>query len=341
MERSCANLSVLLSENGYDVHLVVLNDDVDYEYKGQLFNLGKYKADNDTQFKRFLRFRKLRRYFRKQKFDYIIDNRIGNNAWREMYYILYIYGLRRRVVYMQHNGNLGIHMPPKGFLSQLLLKYAEAFVGVSEGISTSFNEKYQTTKCSTIYNYLKEIVVSPDDYAFPENYILYLGRLDDDAKNFKLMLESYKRAAVEEKIKLLIMGDGSDKMLLEKYIDEMGLSNDVILRPFSESVYQSLTKARFMLLTSRYEGFPMTIIEALSCGTPVVSVDCNTGPREIIRDEENGLLVENYDSEALATAIRRMVEDESLYQICKGNARKSIDFLKRENISKQWKTVLA
>ena len=85
----------------------------------------------------------------------------------------------------------------------------------------------------------------------------------------------------------------------------------------------------------------MSIIESLALSTPVVAVNCNSGPAEVIQNEWNGLLVENYNPNALAKAMERLINDVDLYDICKANALKSVQHLSVENISKQWNQILA
>ena len=85
----------------------------------------------------------------------------------------------------------------------------------------------------------------------------------------------------------------------------------------------------------------MAIIESLAVGTPVISVDCETGPKEIIQNNFNGLLVENNNENALAEAIKKMIEDEKLYQTCKNNAQKSVEHLSLTTIAQQWKQLLS
>ena len=127
-----------------------------------------------------------------------------------------------------------------------------------------------------------------------------------------------------------------DKSWLKEKIILLGLSDFVELIPFTPNVYTYLNNAKFLALTSRYEGFPRVLLESLSTGTPVISVNCKSGPNEIIAHEVNGLLVENFNIKKLSEAFNRFVLEEDLYLHCKQNAKKSIDHLSADTIAKQW-----
>lgn len=341
-ERSTALLSKMLEAKGIEVHLAILTDAVSYDYAGKLFNLGKYKTEDDNTLKRLKRFRKLRHYFKENKFDFIIDNRVRNNSLRELYYLKYLYA-GQRIIYVVRSFKLDNYFPDSRFLgplvSQMMIEKAVKFIGVSKAISSEINKKFQTEKAITIYDVVEDL--KGVKKSFSTKYILFLGRIHEEPKNFPLLLKAYKRSAIREKnIKLKILGSGPDEAFLEKKIDELNLSNSVERIPFTTAVYPYLKNAEFLVLSSRYEGLPRVVLEALGVGTPVVSVDCKSGPNELIQHRENGLLVENYDEKALGEAIQEMAENDELRAFCRNNAKRSVAGFKPENIAEEWKNLL-
>src|SRR5699024_2981794 len=134
----------------------------------------------------------------------------------------------------------------------------------------------------------------------------------------------------------MMLGDGKDVQMIEKRANELQIDDMVIHHDYTPQVGWYLQQAKFLILSSRHEGFPRVLIEALSVGTPVVSVDCKSGPKEVVHHEKNGLLVPNHNPEKLANAISRMYTDKQLYNQCKAFAKESVQHLSIENIAKQW-----
>ena len=206
-------------------------------------------------------------------------------------------------------------------------------------VKRNFHFKNTTTIYNTFEEYENEHVIPIE---IPKNYLLFFGRIEEKVKNFQLMLEAFLDSGLHEKdFHLLIMGDGPDVPYLEELISKLELGAAVKRIPFHKNPFEYVKKAKFTVLTSRFEGFPMSIIESLALQTPVVSVDCKSGPSELIQHEYNGLLVENYNRAALADAMVRMAEDDKLYRSCVHHARKSIEHLSHEMISKEWEKVLS
>ncbi|GAB2495812.1 glycosyltransferase family 4 protein [Nocardiopsis aegyptia] len=136
--------------------------------------------------------------------------------------------------------------------------------------------------------------------------------------------------------RLRIYGGGGKDAALRRRIVDLGLSNQVTLMGRAEDLTGELAKASVLAVSSRVEGFGMTIIEGFSVGVPAVSFDCPHGPREIIEDGRDGLLVPDQDVDALAAALLRLVEDRDERVRMGREAVRSADRYAIGPIVRQW-----
>lgn len=132
--------------------------------------------------------------------------------------------------------------------------------------------------------------------------VLAVGRLIR-AKGFDLLIEAFAKIHPECNANLLILGEGPERQALQALIDERGLNEHVCLYGFTENPYAWMSQADLFVLSSRHEGLPGALIEAMACGCKVVSTDCPFGPSEILEQGKWGHLVPVEDSVALARAI--------------------------------------
>ena len=111
--------------------------------------------------------------------------------------------------------------------------------------------------------------------------------------------------------RIRIAGEGSCRKQLEQQANELGLSNRIGFAGWIRPIWQAFANADLFVLSSRYEGFPSALLEAMAAGVAVISVDCESGPRAIIRNDVDGLLVEN-TTQGIVEALERCMSDETL-----------------------------
>ncbi|MDQ7842945.1 MAG: glycosyltransferase [Armatimonadota bacterium] len=141
--------------------------------------------------------------------------------------------------------------------------------------------------------------------------VVAVGRLDFQ-KGFDLLLEAHarlRRRGIEHR--LVIVGEGPNRRDLELKAATLGVADSVIFPGFLKNPYPLMQAARVFVLSSRFEGFGMALLEALALSVPVVSTDCGAGPREILADGRFGRLVPPEDPEALARAIEEALRENA------------------------------
>ncbi|WP_244613220.1 glycosyltransferase [Modicisalibacter radicis] len=155
--------------------------------------------------------------------------------------------------------------------------------------------------CPTVS--IQRLMNEPDNDIPDSPYIINVARLTK-AKDHSLLIRAYARAGIDEK--LVIIGEGPERPAIEKLIAELDLEGRVILAGHRLNPYPWLKRARLFVLSSRFEGMGIVLFEALACGTPVLSVDCKGGVRQILKGPLESSLVPR-EEQALATRIGEMV----------------------------------
>ena len=146
--------------------------------------------------------------------------------------------------------------------------------------------------------------------------VVAAGRLARE-KGFARMIDAFAPVArAHPDWRLDIHGDGAERSTLTQHVHRLGLDDRVRLPGYTQDFRGVLAGASAYALTSRAEGFPMVLIEAMSAGVPLVAMDCPRGPGEIVDDGKNGLLVGDGDVAGFTAALTRMVEDEELRTAC-------------------------
>ena len=191
--------------------------------------------------------------------------------------------------------------------------WADAVVAVSKGVAEDLLKiaGLPKEKIRVIYN----PVITPDLLTKAEEpvdhpwfrpgeppVILGIGRLTE-AKDFPTLIRAFALVRKERPARLMILGEGEERPKLEALVRELGLEKDVALPGFVDNPYKYMKRAAVFVLSSRWEGLPTVLIEALALGMPVVSTDCPSGPREILNGGRWGRLVAVGDVGSMAKAI--------------------------------------
>ena len=166
--------------------------------------------------------------------------------------------------------------------------------------------------------------------------VIAVGRLDYQ-KSFDRLIQVWEKMHQQmPEWRLDIFGQGEWKDMLQRMIDERGLEASVNLNAPTKDIGKEYSESSMIVMSSHYEGFPMVMIEAMACGLPAVCFDFKCGPRDIIIEGENGLIVPDGDIDGLAEAMIRLMRDDDLRKRMGENAKKVVEKYSEDRVMGLW-----
>lgn len=330
---------------GYEVTTVVLNNIIELPFKGKILNLGLNKSSKkSTIFSRLRRFKNLRHFLRNENYSYIIDHRPKNRFWVEVFYATYLYH-SLKTIYVFHSASKDLYLTQYPALFGKICNRNVYNIAVSKGIKELLLDANEIKNSRVIYNpfpKFQDLPIDPKlEFFMGKSYILSYGRLVDSVKDYSFLLDAYEASKLyQHPVSLVIMGDGPDLSFLKDKANSSEGKDHIFFISAQKNPKNMIENAKFVTLTSKFEGFPMVIIESLSLGCPIVSLDIQTGPNEVIQNNYNGILIKDRDIQDFSQAMLQMINDKDLRELCAENARKSVAHLTMETIKEQWHEIL-
>lgn len=189
---------------------------------------------------------------------------------------------------------------------------SDGFVFQTERAKACYSKKIQV-KSIVIHNAIGNPLLNSIDKSniMSEKLITTMGRLEEQKAHDVMIKACAPVLKKHPEYKLVIYGEGSLRRSLENLIESLDMKNNIFLPGNTQYAINDVAKSQIFLLTSRYEGMPNALMEAMSLGIPCISTDCDMGPAELIEDEVNGYLVPVDDIESITQRLEYLIENEN------------------------------
>lgn len=320
------------------IHIISFHkkDEVRYGWSQELF----YKDllnDRPSMLKGFYpALKNLIAYINTNKLDILIAT--GHNVGPLAVLASWFTGIK--VVYWSHSSLVGYDSKSKYFNERFNSIFCNAVISLTETDRKNYQKITSSKKIYQIYNPIDpSLQIAVPKYNIQTNKIISVGRLTE-YKNFQAGIEAAK-IILEEHPNFIwdIYGSGEYEPQLKSQISNLNLEHNIFLKGHVSNIYDLYNDYAFVVMTSKFEGFPMSLIEGMANHLPLISFDIPTGPNEIIQEGINGFLISPFDIKEMAKKINELLENDTLrLSMSKANA-KLLDNFSMMKIQKQWKNL--
>lgn len=338
-ERVTSVIANELVAQGYDVSIVSLECGLSpfFELSKGIYVSRLFDNPGRGIFRLPMTILKLRRFIQDNKIDVIIDV----ESMLALYTIPALVALNVRHICWEHfNYNVDLGKRARRLARKLAAYFANDIITLTDRDKALWLKNARcNARVTTISNPLT-ITLPSNINKNKEKVFLAVGRLTYQ-KGFDHLLTAW--SAVTKKYpewRLKIVGDGEDREMLERLRIELGISNTTELHPKTNDVSSHYQQAAFFVLSSRFEGFGLVLVEAQAFGLPVISFDCDMGPAEILSHEITGWLCEKDNINSLSEAMISAINDMDNYDRKSMMAVQNSKRFSIENVILQWNRLL-
>ncbi|MGE7689365.1 glycosyltransferase family 4 protein [Lysinibacillus sp. NPDC097214] len=281
---------------------------------------------------------KLRKYFKKNNIDVVI-------ACGALYFpivVLSCKGLKTKCICWEHsNAQNSKDHSFQSFCRWVGAKNSDLVVTLTKHDKQNYIDKYHIKNVKQIYNPIDEEIFNyAHQYNINSKKLLSVGRLSYP-KNFGMLIDIAKEVLVENPDWTWdIYGEGALKDELENKIKEYGLEKRITLKGQVNNLYSLYNEYSLLIMTSRYEGFPMTLLEGIAQGLPLISFDVLTGPNEIIEHCINGYLIKPFDTDQMISSTNYLINNSEKRREMSENSKVKCGDFKLSEIIVQWKQLI-
>lgn len=332
-ERVIAQLANYFVARNIDCRIITTEDrNIMYKLDNRIrvIPIGK-KSDNKVK-DRILRYKIIRNIVMERKTDVVLTMPEDTG----IYALLAFLGTGIPV-YVSERNNPWIMPDVKvtRFLRKIAYPFAEGIIFQTE-MAKSFFPKNIQSKGVILQNPIDASRIPYPYEGEREKIFVAVGRLVPQ-KNFSLLINAFAEFSKEfQEYKLIIYGEGKERVKLEKLILDLGLENIVELPGEDRDVLNKINNAAAFIMSSDYEGMPNVLLEAMCMGMPVISTDCPSGgPKTLINNGKNGLLVKTNSIEEMVYAMKKILDSQFSKKIAE-NAFALKTILTSENIFQLW-----
>lgn len=318
----------LLSELQGAVYTIVINETQEEESE-YLISLNHLKSYQKPLF--------IKNFIRKNKINLLFDHRTKSIFIKG---IIYDFLLRKTPkIQFVHSANLQLYFYSSHFLNRLLYQHTQLFVAVSKHIQHLVQQQINVP-VEVVYYFFEpksKATVKVEN----RNYLLFVGRFEDEVKDLRFLLQSYLNSGLHKKgIQFLLVGAGKDQDLILNFAKEHQLVHAIEIHPPVTDLEAYYQHAKAVVLASHFEGFPLVLLEALYHHTPVITTNFNPSVYEIVTPNKNGLVVDK-KLDLFVESLKKIEEDTHYYSQLLENTQAPLpEAFSKASVKKRWLQIL-